>query len=112
MPQNAAGWRIEPPVSGPGAPHTQAGPDRRRRPARRTARHQLLLRTAPAPWRYDRIETRRFIRRAHGELIVVELAEEHRTVAPQIGGDGGLIGGNEIFQNARASRGADASGAI
>ena len=54
---------------------------------------------------------RGFIRRAHGKLVVIELAEEHPAIAPKIRGDGRFIGRNEIFQNVRTGCGAHAVGA-
>ena len=54
---------------------------------------------------------RSLVRRAHGEFVVIELAEQDRAVAPEIGGDGQLIGRNEAFEDVRAGGGAHARGA-
>ena len=73
--------------------------DRRGRAAGRAARHQMRAFDLPARRRTDiralapprvhhRAEARGLVRRAHRELVIVELAEHDRAVAPQIGGDG------------------------
>ena len=42
---------------------------------------------------------------------IVELAEHHRAVAPQVGGDGRLVGRHEVVEDVRAGGGAHALGA-
>src|SRR3712207_8869847 len=49
-----------------------------------------------------------FRSRAHGELVHVGLAEEHRAIAEQVGGDGAFVGRHEIAEDAAARGGADA----
>ena len=86
IPLNAAGWRIEPPVSVAGRAERTAAP-RPPPPIRPMSRRGRALRRRARAARHgddDRPEAGRFVRRAHGELIVVELAEQHRAVAPEI----------------------------
>ena len=110
MPVNAAGCRIEPPVSVPVAPSARLRRHRRGRAARRAARHQRRVRALPPPRRGHRPE-RGLVRRAHGELVVVGLAEQHRAVAPELRGHGRLVGRHEIVEDVRARRGAHTFGA-
>ena len=81
--------------------------DRRRRPARRAAGHQLGVGALTSPRIDHRTEIARLVGRPHGELVIVELAEHHRALRPQIGGDRRLIGRRELAENVRAGRGAN-----
>ena len=53
----------------------------------------------------------RLVRRAHGELVVVELAEHHRAGVPEVGADRQFISRLEIVEDLRARGRADAVGA-
>jgi hypothetical protein len=111
MPQNAAGWRIEPPVSVPVAPTqsfaaTAAAEPPDEPPGTSFASAPRRRHGDTTGPKYDVL-----VRRAHGELVVIEFAEQHRAIAPQIGGDGRFVGGNEVFQDVRARRGAHTGGA-
>ena len=99
MPVTAAGWRMEPPVSVPVAARAHMRRDRRRRTARRSARHEIA-RCEPlrAPRADDRPEIARLVRRAHGEFVHVGLAEHHRARIPQILRDGGFVRRHEIVE--------------
>src|SRR5215213_11504715 len=58
---------------------------------------------ALAPPRIDhRAEARGLVRRAHREFVVVELAEHHGAVAPQVRRDGRLVGRRELTEDPRA----------
>ena len=116
MPVKAAGWRIEPPVSLAVAARQRRAETADRRAARRAAwRHQPTLadrerRARPVaapvrrqPGRGDRPVVGRLVRRAHGELVHVELAEHHRPVAPQIGRHGRFVGRLEAVEDVAAS---------
>src|SRR5947209_18438585 len=65
---------------------------------------------APSPWIDHRSEARGLVRRAHRELVIVELAEQDRAVAPQLRGYGGFVGRHEIAEDLRAGGGADVPG--
>src|ERR1700693_4599470 len=91
MPQNAAGWRIEPPVSVPVAPTQSFAATAAADPPDEPPGTSF----ASAPCRRHRAKRGCLVGRAHGELVVVELAQQHAAVAPQIGGDGRFIAGNE-----------------
>src|SRR3954466_1052713 len=69
------------------------------------------LRALAPPRVHHRSETRGLVRRAHGKLVIVDLAEHHGAVAPQVRRDGRLIGRYEIIEDPRARRGAHALGA-
>src|SRR3546814_18030188 len=67
---------------------------------------------APAlPGVLDRTVMARHIRRTHGELVEVELAEHHRAGLPQFRRDGGFVGWDEAVENMAAGRGQQAFGA-
>ena len=105
MPAKAAGWRIEPPVSVPVAPGAMPRRDRRRRPARRAARRQRRHCCRLAPPRADhRAVGAGLVRRAHRELVHVELAEHPRARLAQVGGDGALVGRLEALEDVAARR--------
>ena len=96
---------------GAGRAGAQAGRDGRGRAAGRAARHQLRVRSPAPPRRGDRAETGVLVGRAHGELVIVELAQHHGAVAPEVGADGGFVGRDEALQDVRAGGGAHAGGA-
>jgi hypothetical protein len=52
-----------------------------------------------------------FAGRAHGEFVHGQLAHEHRTGLGQFGHHRGLVGGDEVFQDAGAAGGGHGSGA-
>ena len=90
---------------------TQKSGDGRGRTARRSARHQRLVRILRAPGIDHRLEIARLVRRPHGELVHVDLAEHDRARVPQVLRDGRFIRRNEVRQDAAAGRGAHALGA-
>ncbi len=126
MPVKAAGWRIEPPVSLAVAARQRRAATAADGAARRAARRQQAalapvgergarLLAAPVrrqPGRGDRTVVGGLVRRAHGELVHVELAEHHRAVAPEIGGDGRLVGRLEAVEDVAAGLGMDAFGGV
>ena len=71
-PQNAAGWRMEPPVSVPVAAAREPRGHERGAAARRAARHP-----AGVPRVRDGPAHAVLVRRAHRELVHVRLAERH-----------------------------------
>ncbi len=86
------------------------GSDSTRRSARRAAGHEGRIRVAAAPRIDDVAVIARLVRRTHGELVHVELAEHHGTIAPQIGGDGRFVGGLEAVEHMARRLGVDALG--
>ena len=112
VPVMAAGWRIEPPVSVAVAPRQG-----RRRP-RRTSRPRN--RPAPAPRSSPCAarglttgpEAAGLVRRAHGELVAVELAQHDGAGIPQVLRHRRLVGRREIVEDVGAGRGAHALGAV
>ena len=108
MPAKAAGWRIEPPVSVPVAPGAMSRRDRRRRSARRSARRQADIAALAPPWADHRTVSAGLVRRAHRELVHVELAEHPRARLAQVGGDGALVGRLETLEDAAAGGRIDA----
>ena len=82
----------------------QTGRNSCRRTAGRAARHQRGVRALAPPRRCDGTEGRGLVRRAHGKLVIVELAQHHRAIAPELGGHRRLIGRDEITENRRAGR--------
>ena len=115
MPVKAAGWRIEPPVSlavaarqrraATAADEPPDEPPGDSRPRFAVGERRARLLAAPVrrqPGRRDRSVIGRLVRRAHGELVHVELAEHHRAVAPEIGGDGRFVGRLEAVENVAA----------
>ena len=76
-------------------------------PSRRTSRRASAARFEPAraPGIDHRPEGAGLVGRAHGELVHVELAQHHRPVAPEVGGDGGLVGRREVAEDPRAGGG-------
>ena len=95
-----------------GGAHRHARCHRRRRPARRPARHQHRFGIAPSfPGILHRTERRCHVRRAHGELVQIGLAQRHRTVGEQALRDRALVRRHEIVQDAATGRGAHTLGA-
>ena len=77
--------------------------DCRRRTARRPARSKRGIAAVVAPPRRDhRAVGAGLVRRAHGELVHVELAEHARPRLAQVGGDGALIARLEVLEDAAA----------
>ena len=108
-----------------GRGEAEAGGDRGRGAARRAAGRQeaalaaregrARLLAAPVrrqPRRGDRPVVRGFVRRAHGELVHVELAEHHRAVAPQIGRHGQFVGRLEAVEDVAAGLRVHAFGGV
>ncbi len=96
---------------GGGGGEAEAGCDGSRRAAGRAAGHELVLFAVAPPGRDDGTEGARLVRRAHGELVVVELAQHDGAGVPEVGADGRFIGGREAVEDLRAGGGADALGA-
>ena len=92
-----------------------------RRPARRqqsaliaAERHAGPL-SAPIgrqPRRGDRTIIGGLVRRAHRELVHVQLAQHHRAVAPEVGGDGRLVRRLEAVEDVAARLSMDVPGRI
>ena len=96
---------------GAGAARHHVGRDHGRRAARRAARHQLAVVAPLLPRVLDAAEVARHVRRAHGELVEVGLADHDRARLPQVGGHRALILRHEAFEDVRAGRGLHALGA-
>ena len=96
---------------GRGRAHAEPRRHRRRRAARRAARHELGVRALAPPGIDHRAVKARLVGRAHGELVIVELAEHHRAGGPEICRHRRLIGRREAVEDVRAGGGADALGA-
>ena len=111
MPESEAGWRIEPPGVGADRAQAQARRHRRRRAARAAARDQRLRRPGLGPRVDHRAEPARDVGRAHGELVQIGLAEQHRAGAPQVAAHGRFVGRHEVEEDARAGGGQHALGA-
>ena len=105
MPQRAAGWRMEPPVSLPSAQSAS--------PAATAAAEPPLLppgtvREVP---RVARDVVRRVLgARAHGELVEVGLAEHHDVVVPHLAHGGGRVDRQVVVEDLRGAGGRDALG--
>ena len=107
MPQKAAGWRIEPPVSVPSAGRDDGRRHQRGRaaggPARR-ARARIAL-------RLPRIDRRAEIRGCgggtHGEFVEIGLGGKCRAGRDEIGSHRRLVRRDEALQHGRRGRGAD-----
>ena len=97
MPDSAAGWRIEPPVSVPIAERRVERRDGRRRAAAAAAGHHVEV-----PRVADRPERRPLVRRAHRELVHVRLAEDHGAGIAQPLGDVGVVRRDVALEDARA----------
>jgi hypothetical protein len=92
MPQKAAGWRIEPPVSVPVAPrHARAATAAAEPP------------DEPLPGIGHRAERAGGVRRAHGEFVEVGLAERDRARRLELGGHGRFVLRDEVAENFRGS---------
>ena len=105
MPTNAAGWRIDPPVSVPVDPRRHPRRDRRRRPARASARGQRRIAAVVAlPRRNHRAVGAGLVRRSHREFVHVELAQHPRARGLQLARDGAFVGRLEALQDVRSGR--------
>src|SRR5829696_8360728 len=116
VPVKAAGWRIEPPVSVAVAPRQSRAATAAADPPEEPPGTRWAPWTVPEaseactfePRRHHRAEGAGLVRRAHGELVVVELAQHHRAFAPQLLRDGRLILRLEALEDVRAGRGLEA----
>ncbi len=95
---------------GRGRAHAEQRRHGGRRSAGRAARHQRGVGTFAPPRIDHRAEARGLVRRAHREFVVVELAEHHGAVAPELRGHGGFVRRHEIAEDLRARRGAHVLG--
>ena len=113
VPVKAAGWRIEPPVSVAVAPRHRCAataaaeppeepPGTRCVPSMAPGSARAHVRALAPPGRHHRAEGAGLVRRAHGELVHVELAEHHRAVVPEVPRDGGFVGRIEVAEDVRA----------
>ena len=100
MPQSAAGWRMEPPVSLPSA-HSAS-------PAA-TAAAEPPLEPPGTRGQVPRVarglEGRVLGGGAHGELVEVGLAEHHDVVVPHLADGGGRVHGHVVVQDPGAAGG-------
>ena len=106
IPQRAAGWRIEPPVSVPIAqgasrPATAAAQPPEEPPGTRSR----------VPGVQDRAVAGVLVRGAHRELVHVRLAEHARAGLAQLADGGRRVGRAVALEDPRAGRGRDALGA-
>ena len=99
MPDSAAGWRIEPPVSVPIPNGTWYAATAAAEPPLLPAGHRVEV-----PRVADRPERRALVRRAHRELVHVRLAEEHRAGVAQALGDVGVVRRDVALEDPRARR--------
>ena len=107
MPLNAAGRRVEPPVSVPVAAGAMRAATAAAEAARGAARSARLR-----PWVAHRTEVRAFVGRAHGELVHVALAQQHRPGPVELLDDVRVVGADKVLQYPRAAGGVDALGAV
>ncbi len=91
---------------GAGGGGREPGGHRRGRAARAAAGNRALV-----PGVAHRAEVRGLVRRAHGELVHVGLAEQHRARGAEALDHVRVVGGDEVGEHARAARGAPARGA-
>ncbi len=110
VPVKAAGWRMEPPVSVAVAPRQSRAATAAADPGG-TAGDERRVRILAAPGRDDVAEGAGLVGRAHGELIEVELAEHHGTIAPEIGRHRRFVMRLEALEDLGARRRLDALGA-
>ena len=103
--RRAATADAEPPDEPPGV-------RRPRLPEPSAARALSRLQFGRQPGRSDGSVIGRLVRRAHGELVHIELAQHHRAVAPQIRGDGRFVGRPEAVENMAARLGMDPFGGV
>ena len=78
---------------------TLARGDRGGRAARRAARHALAV-----PGIARAAVGGVLVRRAHGELVAVELADAHRAGVEQAARDGGVVGRDEVLEDLATRR--------
>ena len=74
-------------------------------------RKRRIAAVAPPPGRDDVAERAGLVGRAHRKLVHVELAQHPRARAPEVGGDGRLIGWREAAQDGACGGGLHALGA-
>src|SRR3981189_36390 len=96
---NAAGWRIEPPVSVAVAPMHNSAPTAPRRPPVHPAGPQRGIGALAPPRINHRTEARRLIRRTHRKLVIVEFSQHDGAVAPELRGHRGFVGRHEIAES-------------
>ena len=101
-PHSDAGWRIEPPVSvavaiGARRAATAAAEPPEEPPGTQLRVPGILHRSVPAG----------LVRRTHGELVHVRLAEHHHARRIQLFDHGGVIGRHEVVEHPRAAARAD-----
>src|ERR1700758_1115212 len=120
-PHSAAGWRIDPPVSVPVAP-TQSeaataaaqapgeppGPGAGARRAPRRAARRAAGHVRERPRVLHRTHGAVLVRRAHGELVHVELAERDGARGGEARRHRRLVGRHEAAQDLRGARRLDA----
>ena len=106
MPQNAAGWRIEPPVSEPRRHRGEPRRHRRRRAAARPAGDARRVPRVPGRARH-----RVLGRRPHGELVAVRLADDDGPGRGQPLDDGRVVGRDVAGEDARRRGGREPAGA-
>ena len=111
VPVIAAGWRIDPPVSVAVAPSTKSAATAEDEPPEEPPGTNADVGTPAPPGVDDRSEATGLVRRTHGELIVVELAQHHGAGVPKILRDGRFVGGREALENVGAGRRAHTLGA-
>ena len=104
MPESAAGWRIEPPVSVPIPNGAWYAATAAAEPPLLPPGHRVEV-----PRVADRPERGPLVRRAHRELVHVRLAEDHGAGVAQALGDVGVVRRDVALEDPRA-RGALAAG--
>ena len=97
MPDSAAGWRIEPPVSVPIPNGAWNAATAAAEPPLRAARDHVQV-----PGVAHRSERGPLVRRAHRELVHVRLAEDHGAGVSQPLGDVGVVRGDVALEDPRA----------
>ena len=111
VPVNAAGWRIEPPVSVAVAPKQRSAATAEAEPPDDPPGVSLASSLPRRHGLTTGAEARGLVRRAHRELIHVELAQHQRAIAPEIGGDRAFVSRREFAEDVGARRRAHAFGA-
>ena len=108
MPQNEAGWRIEPPVSVPVAPRQSPAATAAADPPELPPGTRGWSRPDFSPWINDRSEVAGDVGRTHGELVQVGLADQDRARLPELARDGRFVGRDEAVQDVGAGGRPDA----
>ena len=111
VPVKAAGWRIEPPVSVAVAPAQRSAATAAAEPPDEPPGHQIGVGALGAPGVVHRTVIGGFVRRAHGELVHVELAEHDGAVLPEVLRDGRFVTRLETVEDVAAGLGVNAFGA-